>query len=85
MTVEEASPPPVGIWIDNLATVNTFIAMSTQWRIGPVGATGLDYGPLQSIMRTIGVPLKERADVFDGLRIMEDTALEVMAAARKKK
>lgn len=82
LTVEEASGPPVGIWPDNIAAVNVFVAMSTQWRTGFNGPTGLDYNALPVVMRMIGVPQKDRADAFDGVRTMEDAALEVM---RKKK
>ncbi|MGZ9713899.1 DUF1799 domain-containing protein [Glaciimonas sp. GNP009] len=79
--MEEASGPPVDIWPDNLTVINVFVAMSTQWRVGMAGATGLDYTALPHVMRLVGVLPKERADVFNGIRTMEDVALETM---RKK-
>ena len=82
LTVEEASGPPVELWPDNLPAVNAFIAMSTQWRVGMNGATGLDYGVVPTVLRLAGVPRAEWAEVFDGLRTMEDEALKTM---REKK
>ena len=52
--------------------------MSTQWRTGVSGATGLDYGVLPHVMRLVGVGVKDRAAVFDEIRLMEDAALEMM-------
>ncbi len=78
MTLEEASGPPVEIWPDNIIAVNVFVAMSTQWRTGVSGATGLDYGVLPHVMRLVGVGVKDRAAVFDEIRLMEDAALEMM-------
>jgi len=78
LTLEEASGPPVEIWPDNIIAVNVFVAMSTQWRTGVSGATGLDYGVLPHVMRLVGVGVKDRAAVFDEIRLMEDAALEMM-------
>jgi hypothetical protein len=50
--------------------------MGTQWRVGAGGATGLDYGVLPVVLRLSGVPRAEWPDVFDGLRIMEEAALD---------
>jgi hypothetical protein len=61
-----------------VASVNVMIAMSTQWRIGMNGPTGLDYNALPAVMRMAGVPAKDRAEVFDDIRIMEDVALQTI-------
>lgn len=79
--MEEAGGPAVDIWPDNLLAVNVFLGMSTQWRAGMGGATGLDYGALPAVMRLTQVPPSERAEVFESIRVMEDAALEAM---RKK-
>ena len=60
--------------------MNVFVAMSTQWRVGMSGATGLDYNALPVVMRMNGVRPADRASVFDGVRTMEDTALMQMHA-----
>ena len=59
-----------------------FIAMSTQWRVGMSGATGLDYGALPGVLRMSGIARKDWAEVFEGVRVMEDAALQVMQKAK---
>ena len=81
LTLEEASGPGVEIWPDNLSTVNAFISMSTQWRVGMAGATGLDYGVLPVVLRLNRVPRDEWPDVFEGIRTMESAALDEMSNA----
>lgn len=78
MTVEEASGPAPEIWPDNVQSVNVFIGMQTQWRVGANGATGLDYNTLPFVMRMVGVPRKEQPEVFQDIRVMEDVALEII-------
>lgn len=78
MTVDEASGPAVELWPDNVLSVNAFIAMSTQWRTGMNGATGLDYNALPFVMRMVGVEASDRAGVFDDIRTMEQAALCAM-------
>lgn len=55
--------------------------MSTQWRVGMAGATGLDYGALPEVLRMSGVPRSKWPEIFESIRVMEDAALEAM---RKK-
>jgi hypothetical protein len=78
LTLEEAQGPPVEVWPDNWLAVCVFNAMSTQWRTSMAGRTGLDYAVLQSVMRLVGVPASERAEVFDSIRTLEGAALETM-------
>ena len=75
--MEEATPV-TWIWPDNLAAVNVFISMSTQWRTGMAGATGLDYGALPAVLRLTSVPRGEWPAIFESVRILEDAALECM-------
>lgn len=70
------------VWPDNLAAVNVFIAMSTQWRSAGFGATGLDYGPLPGVMRMCGMPRRDWHDTFESIRILEEAALTIMRAKR---
>ena len=58
--------------------------MSTQWRIGAVGAVGLDYSVVPLVMRMIGIPVSERPGLFESLRTMEETALATMRENRSK-
>jgi hypothetical protein len=48
------------------------------------GPTGLDYNALPQVMRLTGVPHKDWQDVFDGIRTMEDAALEKMRSEKGK-
>ena len=86
MTIEEASGPAVELWPDNVQAINLLIAMGTQWRwVGSgysVMQTGLDYNALPSVMRMVGIPQSERADVFNDLRVLEDVVLEMMRAKK---
>lgn len=52
-------------------------AMGTQWRVGAVGATGLDYGVLPQVYRLLNVPKKDWRRVFSDLQIMEDAVLKM--------
>ena len=63
------------IWPDCLVSVNIFIAMSTQWRVGFSGASGLDYNVLPVVLRMGGSPRKDWPEIFEDLRILEDSAL----------
>ena len=82
MTLDEAIGSPTGVWPDNVAAVDVFIAMSTQWRVGMSGATGLDYGVLPVVMRHAGIKRSAQAAVFADLRILESAALEIMREAQ---
>ena len=65
---------------ENWDVVRTFLAASTQWRLGPNGELlGLDYAGARAAARGLG--LKWRA-VFEGLCLMEGEA--VRCAARER-
>lgn len=70
------------LWQDNVAAVEVFVDMMTQWNVGPAGVIGLRYEALPVVMRMRGIPAADRADVFDGLRVMERAALEEMRRER---
>ncbi|WP_447096860.1 DUF1799 domain-containing protein [Pseudomonas sp. CF10PS3] len=73
----------VGIWPDNWDAFKVFEAMSTQWRTGACGATGMDYSVLSGVIRMCGVPLSQRQTIFSDFRRMEAEALHVMAEQRE--
>lgn len=60
-----------------------FQALSTQWRIGMNGPTGLDYNVLPELWKRLEVKKKERNRVFADLQEMERAALSVMARQRE--
>jgi hypothetical protein len=61
-----------------------FVALSTQWRIGMSGATGLDYAVLFAVMDLHGIAQTDRRERFDELRTLERAALEVMSEQAKR-
>jgi hypothetical protein len=82
LTVEEACGPPVEIWPCMISSINVFISMSTQWTMGHSGPIGLNYVALPVVMRLVGVPAKDRAEVFDDIRTMEDVALQTIRESK---
>lgn len=66
------------MWPDNLPAVNVLIAVSTQWRAGMGGATGLDYNVLPAVFRMMNIPEADWPDTFECLRVLEDEALETL-------
>ncbi|HHR6043254.1 TPA: DUF1799 domain-containing protein [Providencia alcalifaciens] len=53
-----------------------FSAMSTQWGVGMNGATGLDYSVIPNVLELLNI--KNKATIFDDLRVMELKALELI-------
>lgn len=69
---------------DNALSVSVFDHMRTQWRFRGRGGdqpdvpSGLDYTPLPIVMRLCRVPLDQREQVFEDLRILEDETIRVI-------
>jgi hypothetical protein len=59
--------------------------MSTQWRTGACGATGLDYTSIRDVAGFLGFTRVQATDIFPDLRVMEAEALRVMAEQRDSK
>lgn len=62
------------VWRENAPAVDLFARVMTQWRMGPAGPVGLDYGVVLAMMRLYRV--RERKSVMEDLQIMEARALE---------
>ena len=69
----------VVLWAVNAEAFSVFNSMSTQWRAGMSGATGLDYTSLPIVMDLEGVDADDRKQVFRDVRTMEQEALKTMA------
>ena len=52
--------------------------MSTQWRIGLGGPSGLCYDVLLALMGRLRLSDEEHEEMFDDIRVMEREALSVM-------
>lgn len=67
------------IWPENAAAVDTFLALQTQWRVGPLGGyAGLDYPGVRTVMTLRGVKRKARDRMFREIQLMERAALEIL-------
>lgn len=82
MLLEDLGRSAFEVWAINLPAIETFIAMSTQWRTGAIGATGLDYGALPAVLRLRAIPKAEWPDLFEQLQIIESEALTIMSEKR---
>lgn len=69
----------VELWAVNAEAFSVFNSMSTQWRAGMSGATGLDYTSLPIVMDLEGIDADDRKQVFRDVRTMEQEALKTMA------
>lgn len=63
--------------------MRVFYALYSCWRLAPNGRLlGLDYGEVRHYFELCDVPPDDRAEIFDGLCVMERAALE--EAGRKQ-
>lgn len=75
---EDIPDVEVDLWPENVPVKDTLMLMETQWRTGFSGPTGLDYGALPMVFKSLGISDEDQVDVFDGLRVMEAAALSEM-------
>lgn len=83
MKPEDYPDNGVDCWAQNTHAYELLVSMSSQWRMGPTGPTGLDYAALPAVLRLAGIPRADWTDTFEALRVMESEALSVMNEARK--
>jgi hypothetical protein len=81
---EDYEDDVVEVWPCCMATVLLFDAMSTQWRVGPSGVVGLDYGVLDLVVRRRGFQFDDEQQMFVDLQIMENGALLALHERRKQ-
>jgi hypothetical protein len=81
LTAEEVNLD-VEIWPDNVETVQCFIGLSTQWKSGMNGVTGLDYSAIPFVMEMNEVV--DKKEVFGGLRVMEEEVLKAIQISTRK-
>ncbi len=74
--------PAIDVLYENRRAVEVFLALSSQWRIGPLGGgwIGLEYSSLEATMRMLGV--KRIRDTFHKVRVMEGAALAILNRKR---
>lgn len=85
LTKEDMPDEIIGVYPDNWPIFLLFDAMSTQWRVGGMGATGLDYNVIPLVAKSVGIKKKELHETLPYLRIMEAEALKSMIEDRENK
>ncbi|MBF4111292.1 DUF1799 domain-containing protein [Enterobacter cloacae] len=80
LTPDDYDDQYIDVWPDVWPSFLLFQAVSTQWRTGMGGASGLDYNVLPWVMRLHHV--EDEATALSDIRIMESAALKVMHKER---
>jgi hypothetical protein len=68
----------VEVWPENWQAFDLFRALSTQWRVGMAGPTGLDYNTLFHKMDRMRLEPDEYDELEADIRTMEFAALGAM-------
>jgi hypothetical protein len=61
-----------------MPAINLFSQLSTQWRTGMNGPTGLDYNVLFVCLDRLKLPDQDREWLFDDIRVIEAEALQII-------
>lgn len=69
-----AAPRECLVWPENWPAVCLFLSVQTQWRSGPNGLIGLDYGAVLSVARLNRTP--QLRETMADLQVIETTILE---------
>lgn len=69
------------VWDDNWPTVQAFLKVRTQWRVGAAGSVGLDYTAIDSRLRRLKLDDEDR--IFEDITVMETAILAEWARQRE--
>jgi hypothetical protein len=75
----------IEVYPDNWKAFLVFDCMSTQWRSGGFGATGLDYNVIPLVLESLEIERNELGVILQDLRVLEAEALKVMNEMRENK
>jgi len=78
LKLDEIPPEIIEVWDINWPVFSIFHSMSTQWRVGMGGATGLDYSAIPVVAKMLGFKKKDIQDMFPDIQVMENEALITM-------
>ncbi len=70
------------VWPDNHAAFILFNNLSTQWRVGMGGPTGLDYAAVYPLLDRAAKDPQEWDELFSDIQVMEGAALKQMSDNR---
>lgn len=81
-SLEPDPPEPFEVWAENVAALEIFLSLSTQWRAAAPGGpvTGFDYGGVRAVFWARGVRLRDRERLFGDVQVMERAAAAVFNA-----
>ncbi len=68
----------MAVWPENWPAVHLFTQFATQWRVGPGGAVGLDYGVIFHELDRRALAAADYDDLMDSLRTIESAALDAL-------
>lgn len=72
----------VEVWPENHAAFSLFNNLSTQWRVGMNGPTGLDYNAVYPLLDRAAKDPQEWDEMFSDIQVMEGSALKQMSENR---
>ena len=76
---EDYGPPPeFDLWPENVTAWQLYYENRTQWRMGPVGPSGLDYNVIDRALDRMDLDDDDHADMKWAIRQIEMAALEVL-------
>jgi hypothetical protein len=78
LRLEDHPRPTVDLWPENEAALALFRRISTQWRIGPAGAVGLDYNVVYREMDRLRLGDEGQDEMMAAIRVIEAAALQAM-------
>ena len=76
MPDQSTEPELYEVWPEHKESLLMFLRCQTQWRMGPSGATGLDYRVVLELLRLYNI--KDLKAAMDEIQIMEARALELL-------
>lgn len=82
MTKADIPDEEIEVWPDAWRAFRLFESLSTQWRTGPGGASGLDYAVIPATAQMTGMKRSELPAIFSDLRTLEVEALLVMSESK---
>ncbi len=68
----------VELWPENQQAIMLFSSLSTQWRVGVNGPTGLDYNVLFHKMDRMNLATEDYELLESDIRVIEREALDIM-------
>lgn len=69
------------VWPENVETVSVFLRLQTQWVLGGMGGfIGLNYQSVAAVLDLLEI--EKKAEVFEGVQVMERTALRILNARK---